>query len=86
MKEAELFRQYAKEAMRWSSRKSTSANAKRALSNLACRYAQAALMSEGVCVGIKLYSVAPSPNARGDSLRSELTLLLCTTQIASIEL
>jgi hypothetical protein len=58
MKEAELFRQYAKEAMRWSSRKSTSANAKRALSNLACRYAQAALMSEGVVLES---SFIPSP-------------------------
>jgi len=49
MKDADLFRQYAKEAMRRSSSKSASANEKRALINLACRYAQAALMSEGLC-------------------------------------
>ena len=40
MKEADLFRQYAKEAMRWSSGKSTSEDEKRALINLACRYAK----------------------------------------------
>ena len=46
MKEADLFRQYAKEAMRWSSSKSASADERRALIDLACRYAQAASMSE----------------------------------------
>ena len=51
MKEADLFRQFAKLAMRWSSSKFTSADEKRALVNLACRYAQAALMSEGVVLG-----------------------------------
>jgi hypothetical protein len=40
MKEADLFRQYAKEAMRWSSSKSASALERRALVNLACRYAK----------------------------------------------
>ena len=49
MKEADLFRQYAKEAMRRASSKSTNADERRALINLACRYAQAALMSEGMC-------------------------------------
>ena len=58
MKDADLFRQYAKEAMRWSSSKSASADEKRALINLACRYAQAALMSEGVVLGS---SFIPSP-------------------------
>jgi hypothetical protein len=58
MKEADLFRQYGKEAMRWSSCKSTSADEKRALINLACRYAQAASMSEGVVLGS---SFVPSP-------------------------
>jgi hypothetical protein len=53
MKEADLFRQFAKLAMRWSSSKSTSAD-----ENLACRYAQAALMSEGVVLGS---SFIPSP-------------------------
>ena len=43
MKEADLFRQFAKEAMRRSSSKSTSADEKSALINLACRYAQASL-------------------------------------------
>ena len=51
MKDADLFRQYAKEAMRWYSSKSASANEKRALINLACSYAQAASMSEGVVLG-----------------------------------
>jgi hypothetical protein len=58
MKEADLFRQFAKLAMRWSSSKFTSADEKRALINLACRYAQAALMSEGVVLGS---SFIPSP-------------------------
>ena len=58
MKDADLFRQYAKEAMRWSCSKSTGADEKRALINLACRYAQAALMSEGVVLGS---SFIPSP-------------------------
>ena len=57
MKAADLFRQFAKEAMCWSSSKSTSADEKRALINLACRYEQAALMSEGVV----LSSFIPSP-------------------------
>ena len=38
--------------------KSTSADEKRVLINLACRYAQAALMSEGVVLGS---SFIPSP-------------------------
>jgi hypothetical protein len=58
MKEADLFRQYVKEAMRWSSRKSASADQKRALINLACRYAQAALMIDGDVLGS---SFIPSP-------------------------
>jgi hypothetical protein len=58
MKEADLFRQLAKEAMRRSSSNSTSADEKRELINLACRYAQAALMSEGVVLGS---SFIPSP-------------------------
>ena len=58
MKEADLFRQYAKEAMRWSSSKSASAGERRALINLACRYSQAALMSERIVLGS---SFVPSP-------------------------
>ena len=64
MKEADLFRQYAKEAMRWSS-KSANADEKWALLNLAGSYAQAALMSKGY-VGVKLCSSAPLPGAKGD--------------------
>ena len=60
MKEADLFRQYAKEAMRWSSSKSASALERRALVNLACRYAQAALM-RGIVLGS---SFVPSPVAQ----------------------
>jgi hypothetical protein len=44
--------------MRWSSSKFASALERRALVNLACRYAQAALMSEGVVLGS---SFVPSP-------------------------
>ena len=58
MTEADLFRRFAKLAMRWSSSKFTSADEKRALVNLARRYAQAALMSEGVVLGS---SFIPSP-------------------------
>jgi hypothetical protein len=47
MSEADLFRQYAEEAMR-SSSKSTDENEKRDLIGLACIWAQAALMSERV--------------------------------------
>ena len=61
MKEADLFRQYPKEAMRWSFSKSASALERRALVNLACRYAQAALMSEGIVLGS---SFVPSPVAQ----------------------
>jgi hypothetical protein len=50
MKEADPFRQYAEDAMRWSS-KSAYADQKWALVSLACRYAQAGLMSQGVCWG-----------------------------------
>ena len=45
MKDADLFRQYAKEVMRWSS-ESKSENEKRTLIELACTWAQAALLSE----------------------------------------
>jgi hypothetical protein len=58
MKEADLFRQYAKEAMRWSSSKSANADEKWALVNLAYSYAQAALMSERGMLGS---SFIPSP-------------------------
>ena len=47
MTEADLFRQYAKEAMRESS-KVTSENERRSLIDLACTWVQAALMSERV--------------------------------------
>ncbi len=47
MSEADLFRQYAMEAMRESS-KTTSENEKRTLINLACIWSQAALMSDRV--------------------------------------
>jgi hypothetical protein len=47
MSEADLFRQYAKEAISASS-KATSENEKRSLIDLACTWAQAALMSERV--------------------------------------
>jgi hypothetical protein len=64
MKEADLFRQYAKEAMRWSSSKSANADERRALIDLACGYAQAALMSEGIMLGTSF--VTPLPGAKGD--------------------
>jgi hypothetical protein len=47
MSEADLFRQYAKEAMRDSS-EATSENEKRSLIDLACTWVQAALMSDRV--------------------------------------
>jgi hypothetical protein len=47
MKEADLFRQYAHEARRWSS-KATSQEEQDALMALASTWAQAALMSERV--------------------------------------
>jgi len=47
MSEANLFRQYAKEAMHGSS-KATSENEKANLIDLACTWAQAALMSDRV--------------------------------------
>jgi hypothetical protein len=47
MREADLFRQYAEEAMQGSS-KATGENEKRTLTDLACTWAQAALMSDRV--------------------------------------
>jgi hypothetical protein len=47
MSDADLFRQYAEEATHGSS-KATSENEKRTLADLACTWAQAALMSERV--------------------------------------
>jgi hypothetical protein len=47
MSEADLFRQYAKEAMRESSTV-TSKNEKQSLTDLACTWMQAALMSDRV--------------------------------------
>ena len=57
MKEADLFRRYAHEATRWSS-KATSQEEKNALMALACTWAQAALRSERVLVS----SFIPSPH------------------------
>ena len=57
MKEADLFRQYAHEARRWSS-KATSQEEKDALMALASTWAQAALMSERVLGS----SAIPSPH------------------------
>ena len=57
MSDADLFRQYAKEAMHASS-KATNENEKQTLVELACTWAQAALMSEGVVLGS---SFIPSP-------------------------
>jgi hypothetical protein len=56
MTDADLFRQYAKEAMH-SSSKSKSENEKQALIDLACTWAQAALVSERVLGS----SFVPSP-------------------------
>jgi hypothetical protein len=47
MSEADLFRQYAKEAIHGSS-KATNENEKQSLTDLACIWVQAALMSERV--------------------------------------
>ena len=47
MSDADLFRQYAKEAMQESS-KTTSKSEERTLADVACTWAQAALMSERV--------------------------------------
>jgi hypothetical protein len=47
MSEADLFRQYAKEATRGAS-KATSENEKQTLIDLACTWSQAAVMSERV--------------------------------------
>jgi hypothetical protein len=47
MSEADLFRQYAKEAMRESS-KAISENEKRTLCDLGCTWSQAAMISERV--------------------------------------
>ena len=58
MREADLFRQYAKEAMRWSSSKSASALERRALVEPRLQVCQAALMSEGIVLGS---SFVPSP-------------------------
>jgi hypothetical protein len=57
MKEADLFRHYAHEATRWSS-KATSQEEKDALMALACTWAQAALRSERVLGS----SFIPSPH------------------------
>jgi hypothetical protein len=56
MKEADIFREYAEEAAR-SSSKATSQEEKDALMALACTWAQAALMSERVLGS----SFTPSP-------------------------
>jgi hypothetical protein len=47
MSDADLFRPYAKEAM-YESFETTSKNEKRALADLACTWAQAALMSDRI--------------------------------------
>jgi hypothetical protein len=62
MKEADLFRQYGKEAMRWSSCKSTSANEKRALINLACRRPSPSAKGDPPCLLIFFWTI-PARNA-----------------------
>jgi hypothetical protein len=61
MSDADLFRQYAREAMDAS--EATSANEKRTLIELACTWAQAALMSERVWGS----SYTPSPPDVGEA-------------------
>ena len=62
MSEADLFRHYAREAARSSSR-ATSENEKQVLMGLACTWAQAALMSERVLGS----SFIPSPGNPHDA-------------------
>lgn len=66
MSEADLFRQYAKEAMHESS-KATSENEKRTLIDLTCTWAHAALMSERV-MGSSFIS-SPRDVGKATSLR-----------------
>jgi hypothetical protein len=61
MSDADLFRQYAKEAMHGFS-KATSENEKHTLADLACTWAQAALMSERILGS----SFASSPRDVGE--------------------
>jgi hypothetical protein len=68
MSEADLFRQYAKEAIHGSS-KAASENEKRTLIDLACTWTQAALMSERVLGS----SFVSSPRDVG-----EATSLICS--------
>jgi hypothetical protein len=63
MSEADLFRQYAKEAMHGAS-KAASGNEKRALADLACTWVQAALMSERVLGSSFISSPRPVAEAR----------------------
>src|SRR5579863_2302780 len=65
MTEAHLLRQYAKEAMH-SSSKSTNENEKRDLIDLACTWAQAALMSERVLASN--FTLSPHDVAEATSL------------------
>jgi hypothetical protein len=63
MSEADLFRQYAKEAMHGASQ-ATSGNEKRALADLACTWVQAALMNERVLGSSFISSPRPVAEAR----------------------
>jgi hypothetical protein len=69
MSEADLFRQYAKEAMRDSS-EATSENEKRSLIDLACTWVQAALMSDRV-IGSSFAS-SPSDVAEVASMNRQI--------------
>jgi hypothetical protein len=69
MSEADLFRQYAKEAMRDSS-EATSENEQRSLIDLACTWVQAALMSDRV-IGSSFAS-SPSDVAEVASMNRQI--------------
>ncbi len=66
MSEADLFRQYAKEAMREFS-EVTSENEKQSLIDLACTWLQAALMSE------RVFGTSFVPSPRGIAEAASLT-------------
>jgi hypothetical protein len=63
MSEADLFRHYAKEAMRESS-EVTSENEKRSLIDLACTWVQAALMSDRAIESLSTRPAEHSPCRR----------------------
>jgi hypothetical protein len=83
MRDADLFRQYAAEAIRGSS-KATDENEKRSLVDLACTWAQAALLSERV-LGSSFIASSPDVGDSGHATSGPVLICIKATSVSATD-